>query len=65
MNMSSGGQIIEDINKKIDLSTDLKALPNPRVIAYYEIEKAELYSNFLITYLEITSTSLSVMKSTK
>ena len=59
MNMSSGGQIIEDVNKKIDLNTDLKALPNPKVIAYYEIEKAELYSTFLITYLEITSTSFT------
>jgi hypothetical protein len=59
-NLEKGGLLmLEDINEKIDLKSELESLPDPKVIAYSEIEKAEFYVSRGNVFLEITAASFT------
>ncbi|MGC9516245.1 MAG: hypothetical protein ACP5C3_00945 [Methanomicrobiales archaeon] len=47
----------QEISEKIDINDIKQKYPEMKIIAYNEIEKAELYTSYWNTYLEITAPS--------
>lgn len=47
----------QEISEKIDINEIKQKYPEMKIIAYNEIEKAELYTSYWNTYLKITAPS--------